>query len=79
MSVMSCTSASNGCGRPPRRFETAPSELDGALDISAPIDRERVDVRCVLKASAVRPCDRCGNVTLSVDVDSLLLYFPEEV
>jgi len=59
-------------------FEAPATELEGSLDVSAPIDAGRVDVRCVLKASAVRPCDRCSeDVTLHVDVDTLLLYFPE--
>ena len=59
-------------------FDVTPSTLEGALDVSAPIDDGRVDVRCVLKASAVGSCDRCGeDVMLSVDVDTLLLYFPE--
>ena len=59
-------------------FEAPPLALDGALDVSAPIDDGRVDVRCVLQASAVGACDRCGeDVNLHVDVDTLLLYFPE--
>lgn len=59
-------------------LETAPDELGGSVELSAPLDDGRVDVRCRIDATGTRLCERCGESTeVQVVVDTLLLFFPE--
>lgn len=59
-------------------LETAPVTLDGVVEVSAPLDDGRVDVRCRIDATGERACERCGEpARVQVRVDTLLLFFPE--
>ena len=59
-------------------LETEAVSLQGAVEVSAPLDDGRVDVRCRLGATGERACERCGEPTqVQVVVDALLLFFPE--
>ena len=59
-------------------MESSPDTLTGSVDVSAPLEDGRVDVRCEMRMTGPCQCERCGEVTnVAIDVDSLLLFFPE--
>jgi len=59
-------------------LEASPEALTGSVEVSAPLDDGRVDVRCEMTMTGSRLCERCGEVTrVAIDVDSLLLFFPD--
>jgi uncharacterized metal-binding protein YceD (DUF177 family) len=58
-------------------MESSLDTLTGSVDVSAPLDDGRVDVRCELAMTGPSQCERCGEVTsVAIHVDSLLLFFP---
>ena len=59
-------------------METVPEAIRGTLELSSLHDDGRVDVRCQLETRGERVCERCGEHTqFEVEVDTLLLFFPE--